>query len=285
MRIYILILLFSLGSVGVAQTIPVGFLLTIENEVDDAVSFKCWMEENANRRVNISYDNFKEKRINGRYMNTNLYAFTDRGVPMKNYVMHMVLTTDDTTHNFTYNVNMSSHWNGFSVTVLVGQNVRNKGFLKDVRISVSTIANKDSLYLVPLNKPKLKVVPRYEIINKLPVKLYTHHDHDYMLGDLVRKNEEGKYWTYAYVKPYQKLNCTDTSLFEPRNKIITYPTPTDCGTCAGMAIQDKGEFKFDITLHTGPETTPYPPENLKTNTTRLLVQRNYDLEHEFKVKK
>lgn len=270
--------------IGRAQ-VPLTCLLTIEQEVTDAERFEFWLESEGKKQPSFSYASFQESRKRGYYMNTNLYAYTDREVPRKNYEMNVKLVTKDTIYLLKYNINITDRVTGLSIIALIGQNSNAKGFLKDVRIKVSMEALKDSLYLKPIGKIKLNTAPRFQIVNRTGSTLYSNTDKDFFFGDLSLKNKKGEWKTYSYILPYQKFNCPDTKQEYYQNNLITYAVVTEDDACTKTIVIEKGEYKFSIEIDTGKEDVPYPKENLKTSTTRLRVFRSFDLELEFKVKK
>jgi hypothetical protein len=272
---------FSIYLTGIHGQIPTTILLTIENGVTDVIAFDFKLEKEEMTFCHFKFDQFEQQHENGIYANTNLYAYTNRDdVKYGNYMIKIKIIFADTIVFYEYPLNFSKRTDGAFLTTHVGKSLENNTYLKDLTICLSTIANKDSMFLKILDIPRIDDSPRFEIVNLRGNKLYPYNENGHFFGHLYKKDKKGEWATHSYFQPYQVFDCIDSV---NTDTIIVYATTTS--DCSKTRIDSEGTYKFRTEVATAPKYEGVPSSYLKKGVTRVRVFQSFDLEYDFKIKR
>jgi hypothetical protein len=269
--------LFCFGNGAVPMTV----LLTVEQSVDDASEFEFILGNEETTAVYFKYDGFEKSRRNGYYMNTNLFAHTNRNVTRGNYTVSIKLKSTDSTITQSYPFNVTANTDGASIVALIGKSSNGTTYIKDFRICAGTIVNPDSIFLKMKGKPKLEDSPFFEVVNNTKHQLFPYNENGNFIGNLYLLNTEKKWKSYSYFAPYQKFNC-ENKYGLSSDKIIAYSTKVE--DCTKTKIFEGGRYKFKTEVSTADKHEPIPDRFVEKGETRYRFFYIIDLEYEFDVK-
>lgn len=260
--------------------IPMTSLLTIEQGTINVTSFEFWLEKDSVKFHYFMYDNFAEKRKDEHYINTNLYAFTDRNVKKGKYTLTIKLVTPDTLFFHRSTLLFDNETLGASVVSLIGRSKNGSTYLKDLRIVKHVKIDGDLIRLNPVKKLKIKESPIFEIICAKNETLFPYNHFGHFYGNIYQKF--GENWeTYSYVQPYQDFECELEHLTSKNSTIKCYTI--NKADCSKNKIVSKGLFKYTIDVGTEEMEYPIPDKLVESGILRVREFKYYTLEYEFKL--